>query len=100
MTRAAAWCGVLRSWARADWRGRCGRGYPPVEDRDLGRAENVDVDVFPLEPDRGDLGLRHAAHGDVPDVVPDQGDPRALQHGVAWLLVTVTPHLVSSPRHR
>ena len=58
----------------------CPTLHPPVQHGDLGRTENVDVDVFSLEAHRGYFRLRHLADRDVPDMVPHQGDPGPLQH--------------------
>ena len=81
------------TWAGSDWQaGWAGSLHPPVEHWDLGRTENVDVDVFSLEAHRGYFRLRHLADRDVPDMVPHQADPGPLQHGEE-VIVTVWPSL-------
>ena len=71
-------CG--QAGARLAWPAGSAR-HPPVQHWDLGRTQNVDVDVFSLESHCGYLCLSHFADCDVPDKVPHQGDPGPLQHG-------------------
>ena len=54
-----------------------------VQHRDLGRAQDVDIDILPLEANGGDLGVGYTAHSDVLDMLAHQGDPGPLQHGAA-----------------
>ena len=69
--------------------------HPPVQHGDLGRTENVDVDVFSLESHRGYLGLGHLADCDMSDVVAHQADPGPLQHvggGCGWTELSLCSH--------
>ena len=81
--------------------GRAGpAGHPPVENRDLGRAENVDVDVLPLEAHGWDLRRGHAPHGDVAHVLPHEADPGPLEHADVPGLTISHSHSLSSLCHR
>ena len=55
----------------------------PVENGNLGRAEDVDVDVLSLEPNRTDLCGGNPAHRNVLDMLAHQADPSPLEHGAA-----------------
>ena len=73
-----------------------GTGNPPVQNWDLGRAENVDINVFSLKTNGRYLSTSNTPHSDVLHVLPHQGDPGPLQH------VLVLTNLVSvylTPQH-
>ena len=77
----------------AGWPGRpAGYHHPPVQNWDLGRAQDVYIDIFSLEAHSGYLCLSHLPDRDVPDMVPHQADPGPLQHGEE-VIVTVWPSL-------
>ena len=48
--------------------------HPPVENRDLGGAENVDVYVLSLESHCRYLSLSHATHSNVTNMFTHESD--------------------------